>query len=53
MASFDNLASEKLMPLAKLTNVGGNANMSRDQLESIFVTIPKPESSNRPASRPK
>ena len=38
MSSLSNFPTEKLMNVARLRNVDGNENISREQLENIFKT---------------
>lgn len=51
MSSLSNFPTEKLMNVARLRNVDGNENISREQLENIFKTslapIPTPISMSR------
>ena len=53
MISFEKLQNEELMIFAKLRNVDGQENMSRQQLESTFPRRPGPKLFARLDLRPK
>ena len=59
MSSFSNFTTKELMNVARLRNLDGYKNMSKQQLEKMFTTssesipIPIPISRSRPLPRPR